>query len=295
MITVAIPTYNRGRILLETVARLQALEPPPAEILLVDQTAEHPADVQRELAQLTGNVRVITLPQPSIPHAMNVALEEANTPLVLFLDDDIVPSPDLLHEHAVAHDRASIWAVVGQVLQPGQEPKHAVADVHRGLLPDLAFPFNSDTACDVENVMAGNLSVVRERALAVGGFDENFSGVAYRFESDFARRIVAAGGRIRFAPRASIRHLQIASGGVRTYGDHRRSASPAHSIGDYYFARLHAPAFWPYVFTRLRRNVVTSYHLTHPWTIPAKLLGELRGLTGSARLVRAGRKLRNSR
>jgi GT2 family glycosyltransferase len=281
MITVAIPTYNRGAILVETLEHLRALRPP--EILVVDQT--------KDAHELPG-ARVIRLPEPSIPHAMNVALENASNEIVLFLDDDLIPSPELLAEHLAAHEDDRVWAVVGQVLQPGQESTH-VEQWPSTTVPDLAFPFHSDTPRNVENVMAGNLSVKRTRALSIGGFDENFFGVAYRFETDFARRIVDAGGIIRFAPKASIRHLQIPTGGVRAYGDHRRSASPAHSIGDYYFGRLHAPSFPRYAAARLRQNVLTRYHLTHPWFLPAKLLGELRGLLGSARLVRAGRKLRN--
>jgi GT2 family glycosyltransferase len=281
MITVAIPTYNRGAILAETIEHVRALQ--PAEILVVDQTKD---------AQSLPDVRLIRLPEPSIPHAMNVALEQASNEIVLFLDDDVIPSADLLREHLAAHADDRVWAVAGQVLQPGQEPTH-VDERPRTTIPDLAFPFHSDTPCTVENVMAGNLSVKRTFVLSIGGFDENFFGVAYRFETDFARRIVAAGGTIRFAPKASIRHLQIPTGGVRAYGDHRRSASPAHSIGDYYFGRLHAPSFARYAASRLRSNVLTRYHLTHPWFIPAKLVGELRGLLGSVRLVRAGRKLRN--
>lgn len=292
MITVAIPTYNRGAILLETVALLRALDPPPDEILIVDQTAAHPPEIARRIEQLDG-VRRIVLPRPSIPQAMNVALTEAKHELVLFLDDDLVPSAGLLREHAAVHADDSIWAVVGQVLQPGQTPVAAAGGTAGEVIPDLDFPFHSDTPCDVGNVMAGNLSVKRGRALEIGGFDENFIAVAYRFETDFARRIVAAGGRIRFAPRASIRHLQIPTGGVRAYGDHRTSASPAHSIGDYYFARMHAPSFRRYVLTRLRKNVLNAYLLAHPWHIPAKLIGELRGLIGSAALARGGRKLRN--
>ena len=135
--------------------------------------------------------------------------------------------------------------------------------------------------------MAGNLSVDRARALAIGGFDENFSAVAYRFETDFALRLVAAGGRIRFEPSATLRHLKAPGGGVRTWGDHRSSASPVHSMGDYYFARRHVPGFWRYAASRLVKNVLTRYHARHPWLIPTKLVGEIRGLVRGTRLARA--------
>lgn len=268
MITIAIPTYNRGAILVETLRRLL---PQNVPIVVVDQTPSHPPEVEAALASLP--VRRMRLDAPSIPRAMNEALRAATTELVLFLDDDVEPSEQLAAEHLAAHADPATWAVVGQILQPGEEPAH---------LPrpddDLEFPFRHDEACFVTNVMAGNLSVKREKALATGGFDENYVGGAYRFETDFALRLVEAGGKIRFEPRASLRHLKLSTGGLRSFGDHRSSTNPAHSAGDYYFALRHRPDFWRYVLRRLRKNVLTRYHATHPWAIPTKLVGELRGL-----------------
>ncbi len=292
-LTIAIPTYRRGRILIETLERLLELDPPAAEIIVVDQTPEHPPEVARRLAELARSITLIRLPAPSIPHAMNVALERASTRHVLFVDDDVAPPPYLAAAHERVYADQTVWAVVGQVLQPGEEPEHfEEATLRAGLIRDLAFRFNHDTACDVQNVIGCNLSVDRERALELGGFDENFSDVAYRFETEFAVRVVHAGGRVRFEPAASLRHLKIPTGGVRAWGDHRRSARPSHSIGDYYFARLHVGPFWRYVAHRLRQNVGTRYHLTHPWFIPPKLVGEMRGLLMALRRARGGQRLR---
>ena len=287
-VSVAIPTYNRGAIAADAVERLLRLDPPPSEILLVDQTRRHAPDVESRLGAFASNglVRWLRLPEPSIPAAMNEALRTATGDLVLFLDDDVVPVPELLAAHAAAYADRGVWAVAGQVLETGEEPEHLPISADA-----LEFRFRHDEATDVRNVMAGNLSVDRLRARSIGGFDENFVMAAYRFESDFALRIVAAGGRIRYEPRASVRHLKIASGGIRTWGDHRTSALPAHSAGDYYFALHHAASFPRHVVTRLRRNVLTRYHLRHPWAIPAKLIGELRGLLLGWRLARRGRKL----
>jgi hypothetical protein len=41
----------------------------------------------------------------------------------------------------------------------------------------------------------------------------------------------------------------------------------------------------------LRSNVLTRFHAKHPWTIPAKFIGELRGLFLARRLYRRGRRL----
>jgi GT2 family glycosyltransferase len=284
MLTIAIPTYERGAVLCDTIAYLLALPVRASEIVIVDQTPAHPPEVAARLQSFGEAVRIIRLEAPSIPRAMNTALREARNAHVLFVDDDIIPGADLVAAHAAALREEGVWAVAGQVLQPGEEPEHFdEAALHRGELRDLEFRFTHDAACDVENVMAGNLSVDREKVLSIGGFDEQFTGAAYRFESDFARRILKAGGRIRYEPRASIRHLKARAGGVRAYGDHRSSPSPAHSFGDYLFARRHVPHFAPYVLRRLRQNVLTKWHLRHPWAIPAKAVGELRGLLQALR------------
>ncbi len=292
MVTIAIPTYNRGAILCETIDHLLRLEARADEIVIVDQTRKHPPEAEARLQELaaSGAIRLVRLDEPSIPRAMNRALTEARSARVLFLDDDIIPSPRLVAAHAEAYRDPGIWAVAGQVLQPGEEPEHFHELVlRRGAVRDLEFRFTHDEACDVQNVMAGNLSVDRDRALSIGGFDENFTAVAYRFESDFALRLVAAGGRIRYEPAASIRHLKAAGGGVRAWGDHRTSISPAHSAGDYYFARKHVKAFWPYVGKRLVHNVITRYHVRHPWTVPGKLIGEIRGLLAGIGLAGSSR------
>lgn len=288
-LTIAIPTYNRGAILVETIARLLDLEPRADAIVIADQTEEHPREVEQRLRAWDddGAIRWLRLDAPSIPRAMNDALVAAATPLVLFFDDDVIPAADIVRAHVAAHADAEIWAVAGQVLQPGEESDDRPSNDRA-----LEFRFNGSVGAFVNNVMAGNLSVKRDRALAIGGFDENFTGAAYRFETDFAMRVTAAGGKVWFEPRASLRHLALSTGGLRSYGDHRSAPVPAHSAGDYYFALHHAPRFWTYAARRLVQNVATRYLATHPWLIPGKLVGETRGLLLARKLHRKGRRLR---
>jgi GT2 family glycosyltransferase len=264
---------------------------------VVDQTPQHEPQTEATLREwaASGRVRVVHREIPSQPGAMNCALRESRTPLVLFLDDDIVPKPDLVERHATAHGDPEIWAVVGQILQPGEEPAECPPSPGNGQLrTDLDFPFRSSCRGWIRNCMSGNLCVRRDAALRIGGFDENFClTVAYRFDTDFGRRIWKNGGKILFEPSASLRHLRAIRGGTRTGLDHLRSYKPDHSIGDYYFALLHGTRHEAFAYSthRLFRSVTTRFHLRHPWWIPPKLVGEIRGLLGAMRLARQGPKL----
>ncbi|HEY2830675.1 MAG TPA: glycosyltransferase [Thermoanaerobaculia bacterium] len=291
-ISIAIPTYGRDAVLVDTLRHVLDLDPRADEVLVIDQTPRHDDATERQLEEWEeqGAIRWVRLDAPSIPHAMNEALRRTTSDVVLFLDDDLIPSPGLVAAHRSAIERRRAEAVVGQILQPSEEPI-AFADYERNRMEDLGFPFNANTGARVTNVMAGNLAVVRQRALAIGGFDENFTTTAYRFETDFAWRLLDAGGTIWFEPSASIRHLKADRGGLRVWGDHLRSASPAHSTGDYYFALMNLPraSRVGYFARRLRRNAFSRFDVTHPWWIPVKVVREARALVQAIALARRGR------
>jgi GT2 family glycosyltransferase len=296
-VSVVIPTYGRGRMLVDTLCSL-ATQSAVSEIIVVDQTLLHDPETEVRLAAWARaeRNRWIRRPTPSITGAMNDGLVAARGEWVLFLDDDIVPSAELVAAHtAAATSHREAWAVVGQVLQPRESPEYGTERQDlTSLCQDLDFKFNSTTPGWVTNVMAGNLCVKRERALALGGFDENFGPpVAFRFETEFAKRVIRNGGKIWFEPKASIRHLRAPSGGTRSQGSHLVSASPVHGVGDYYYA-LRCGKGWErflYMARRPFREVRTRFHLKHPWYIPVKLVGELRALFQALNLYRQAPKL----
>ena len=295
-ISIAIPTYGRDQDLTDTIASILELKFGADELLVVDQTPNHDAVTQQRLQQWDDGekIRWIRLEKPSITRSMNHALRQAKSDLVLFLDDDIRPRSEFVAEHKKTHqNEPELWATVGQVLQPWQEPTDLQAPREaRGLRTNEDFPFHSIRSIDVQNVMAGNLCVNRQRALSIGGFDENFVGAAFRFETEFARRIVKAGGTIRFLGNAGIDHLRVERGGTRTGGSHLASADPRHGVGDHYYAMLHSdsPAeARVYCLRRILREVRTKFHLTHPWWIPVKLVGEARAYFAAKRMVKEKR------
>jgi GT2 family glycosyltransferase len=268
-VTIAIPTYRRESVLLDTVRALLALEQPAAEILVLDQTEQHEPGTHDSLQRMSdeGRIRWVRLYTPSIPQAMNVGLVEATNAIVLFLDDDITPERDLVAAHFAAHSGQDVL-VAGRVIQPWQEGEdHSAAP---------SFHFAGVRKQWIVEFMGGNFSVRRATALSLGGFDANFVRVAYRFEAEFAHRLLSSGRRILFEPGACLHHLKAESGGTRTYGEHLTTWRPDHAVGAYYYGlRTGELAVFA---SRPWRAVATRYHLRHPWRMPGTLLAEVGGM-----------------
>lgn len=268
-VTVVIPTYGREGVLLDTILALSQLHAPPGEILVLDQNAQHEPSTDQSLRQLsdTGVIRWVRLPHPSITVAMNAGLRLARHALVLFVDDDIVPLHGLVSAHLQAHSENSGTLVAGRVIQPWNtaEPE---SRVH--------FHFNQPERAWIREFMGGNFSIERFSALQAGGFDENFVRVAYRFEAEFAHRWIRHGGKILYVPEAALRHLKVASGGTRAYGDHLTTWRPDHAVGAYYYALR--TANWRAFLSRPARAVITRHHLRRPWFMLPTLVAECCGM-----------------
>lgn len=283
-ISVVIPTYHRGQVLIETVESLLLQKGSFRELLIMDQTQEHAGDLKNRLERWheSGEIKWIKLDRPSIPAAMNQGLLESVSDIVLFLDDDIIPGENLVREHLKAHASADdIVAVVGQIIQP--EGRKVWGD----------FCFASQESCYTEHVMAGNLSVKKEKAIQAGGFDENFIQVAYKFETEFAERLMTGGGKILFNPGASITHLREKKGGTRVFGDFRATISPAHAVGAYYYFFRSRKINHPLLKSaeRFFRSIYAKHYLYKPWWIPVTLVAEFSGFILALILLLKGPKL----
>ena len=300
-ITVVIPTIGREQVLLNTIRACLDEPEPPCQVIVVDQSKEHEPETTRQLGKWLeeGRIKVLTPDVALQPAAMNVGTLAAESRLLLFLDDDVEPAPGFVAAHAAAHVNPDVWCVVGQIIQPWHKidedaprpgPDH-------GLTRDLDFPFHSTTQCHIYNGMSGHMSITRERCLELGGFDENYKGIAYRFDSEFARRVIKQGGKVLFCPKASLKHLSVARGGTRRTGQRLGSADPGFGVGDYYFALSQGEGLerWSYIGKRLFREPCNKWHLARPWFIPVKLLGEVRALIWACRLYRQGPTLVSSR
>ena len=218
---------------------------------------------------------------------MNTGLINASHAITLFTDDDIKAHEHLVEVHYQTHLKTANTIVAGRVIQPWDNNQKFTDDGHQ---------FNSMQGKLIRHFMGGNFSINREQAIALGGFDENFIGVAYRFEAEFAHRWLNAGYEIQFEPAAVIDHLKVTDGGTREYGEHLTTMQPYHAVGAYYYLLTTGKSKnrSQGMFKRLIESIKTRHHLKRPWYIPVTLIAEIRGMLMARRLASAGPRYINS-
>ena len=95
-LTVIIPTYNREKVLLQTLESLLKSESVPDQIIVVDQTVP-PISLSTKIVE-TGIVHVVCSKEPSSTKSRNIGLTVAKNELILFCDDDILVNKDSIRE-----------------------------------------------------------------------------------------------------------------------------------------------------------------------------------------------------
>ena len=210
----AIVTYRRAAICLETLRLLVPSLSPEDELLIVEQVDD---EVRRQSAQTSSRVRFFYLDRPSMVRARNAAIQHARGRIVLFVDDDVIPSPGLLDAHANAYSDLSVGGVAGRILGPTEKDESAT-DIPAADWMDTNFNMRCRTL--VETARGCNMSFRRELLLQIGGFDPGFRPpFSFREDSDVSFRIRQAGYKLVFEPAACLRHLEAKSGGARGLGE----------------------------------------------------------------------------
>ncbi len=283
-ISIVIPTYNRGKVLIDTLQYLLRLSTAPDQIIVVDQTVDPSSDVKKKLKEWHHSTVIdwIVLPQPSVVAAMNVGLQNCNSDYVLFLDDDIQPIEGLIENYLAMTANQEYGIIAGRVIQPWDNPD--------GDQTSEEFSFNSRENSNAPFFIGANVLVNRRIALELGGFDENFKGTAHDYEREFSDRVLSTNYQIGYCGSAAVFHLKEQTGGIRTYGHFLKTIKPHHAVGAYYYIlrskRVKHKA--RKILSRLRQRVVTRTHLTQPWWIPLTLVGDFAGIVWALALYLSG-------
>jgi GT2 family glycosyltransferase len=209
-LSIVIPTLGRHGTLPRVLTRLERRSTDADfEVLVVVDGAE--TDLAAVEAATTGRpypLRTLVRPSPGASAARNTGWQAAASALVLFLDDDVLPEPQLVREHLAWHARHPEPQVgVLGLVRWADELK--VTPFMRWLERGVHFDFAGIAGEEAGwgRFYTANASVKRELIERVGGFDEERLPFGYE-DLDLAYRMHAHGFRLLFNRRACGEHLR---------------------------------------------------------------------------------------
>lgn len=207
-VSIVIPTFNRSLLLPRTIPALANQQTSPDlqyEVIFVSNgsTDNSGTILQDALSQNPEKFRYFYSPPTGGPSApRNIGIRAATGDVIIILDDDVLPDPELLLRHAEFH-------------KEHPEPHHAAlgeAYVPLHLLHDPmslfhSFPYEQVRRLDRLSYLhfwTCNVSVKRQFMLAHGMFDERF---LYYEDMICAHRLASQGMHLHFLPSARGQHL----------------------------------------------------------------------------------------
>ncbi|NJP91363.1 glycosyltransferase [Nonomuraea sp. FMUSA5-5] len=254
MITVVIPTIGRPT-LCDTLAAVG----PGVPVIVVDDRA----DPTPALEPLPSNVRVVRSGGRGPAAARNVGWRAADTPWVVFLDDDVIPAPGWAE--AVWKDLVDLPDDVagsqGRIVVPlpsGRRPTDG--ERHTAGLSGALW-------------VTADMAYRRAALEGAGGFDERFPR-AYREDADLALRVMEAGHRLVMGER-------VTEHPVRDDGFWASVRFQRGNADDALMRRLHGPSWRSRIGGgpgRLRLHAATTAA-----GLSALLLGAAAGRPGAGR------------
>lgn len=202
-VSVIIPTYNRLERLKRVLTGLQQQTYPLAqcEIIVVSDGSTDGTNAYLENPPTALPIIPVIQANQGVAATRNHGLHYATGEFVLFLDDDVVPTPALIAEHIHTHTTSRTDKVVlGPMLTPPDCTLLPWVQWEQAMLmkqyEDMLAGRWQPTA---RQFYTGNTSLARRLLLAAGGFDPTFRRAE---DVELAYRLVRYGVQFVFNPRA---------------------------------------------------------------------------------------------
>ncbi len=189
-VSIVIPTLNRPELLKRCLSHLIPYVSAHPECSIIVSDNGNASETREGLAEYLGVVRVVQGPRTSPAANRNCGAAHSIGDLLIFLDDDCIPDPNLIaaYQDAVLNN-PEIGVFEGRITAEGTETGFA------------------DTAPSNERggyLWSCNFGIRRELFINLGGFDERYPFPGME-DVDFHFR-VASKSPIRFLPKARVFH-----------------------------------------------------------------------------------------
>jgi GT2 family glycosyltransferase len=208
----------RLSVIIATHARTQALERLLDSLAPQIAVASDKASREILLAENGTPARsILPMTAPPLEHLhdlrpgkcriQNVAIRHAKGDIIVCLDDDLVAAPNYLDEvERFFTEHPEFAAMKGRIL-PAEDPAAKVG-VDAAVWLDLPIVDHGEEVIEVRGVLGANMAFRAAALSRVGLFDERLGpgAAGHEEETEMSARLVRAGFRIGYAPRALVYH-----------------------------------------------------------------------------------------
>jgi glycosyltransferase involved in cell wall biosynthesis len=206
-LSVIIPTFNRSASLQRVLAGVSRQTYPASDfevVIVSDGSTDQTADILRA-ARTPFRLVAITQSNQGPAQARNRGVAAAGAEIIVFLDDDVVPAPTCLAEHARLHTGGEATIVLGSMVPPAD---FRLSPWVRWSQDRLAEQYGAMTQGRWEptarQFYTGNASLPRH-LLEMESFD---AGLRRAEDVELAYRLAARGVRFVFNPQAIGYHYE---------------------------------------------------------------------------------------
>ena len=197
-VTVAIPCYNGGRFLRQTLASVQAQTRVPDEILVVDDgSSDDSAQIVRQMDSRVGLVQHDR--NRGLAAARNTAMEECTGDVIVFLDVDACADALFVEALLAEYSGPDVGGVGGQGIEANI---HSTCDLWRKLNVSQTQGPERLERCPWLVGMCSSFQ--RSALLEVGGYDTFFRTNGE--DHDVSYRLNALGYNLIYTPEARVYH-----------------------------------------------------------------------------------------
>jgi len=216
-ITVILCTYNRCESLskaLESAAALRVISSPDWEVLVVDNNSRDRTleVVQNFCRRFPGRFRYLFETRQGKSFALNAGIQAAHGDLVAFMDDDVTVEPEWLQNLTSSLDGTDWSGAGGRILPQWISPPPPWLPRHdrRSLAPFALFDLGLKAGELTEPPFGTNMAFRKVMFEKYGGFrtdlGPNPNNLIRGEDTEFGRRLLAAGERLRYEPAAVVHH-----------------------------------------------------------------------------------------
>jgi glucosyl-dolichyl phosphate glucuronosyltransferase len=216
-ISVIICTHNRARTLRPAIESIAEQTLPLSvgwEILIVDNnSSDETRKVVEDLQQLyPDRIRYLFEAQQGISHARNSGIRNARGEVLAFIDDDETAAVDWL-QNLTSELFNREWSGAGGRILPRwncARPNWVSDESHFTLSPLALFDRGTEAGDLAESPFGANMAFRKEVFDLCGGFRTDLGRIGKSMlsgeDSEFGRRVIAAGRRLRYEPTAVTYH-----------------------------------------------------------------------------------------